>query len=155
MRRILLVTLLVAAASTPALGQRNFRRARAQRSGDEEKLEQLVRDWADAAVHADVQRLERLEDASFQGASEGMKFNKRTLIEAIRSGAVKVGGWTIEDVKVRVHGNSAEATGRSKLTNAVYMGKDYSGEYEWTDHFVKGRDGNWRAVSSIAKRVKK
>jgi len=58
-------------------------------------------------------------------------------------------------VKVEVRGNSAVVTGKSTLTNAVFMGDDYSGEYEWTDRFVKQRDGTWRAVSSQSRRVKK
>jgi len=65
-----------------------------------------------------------------------------------------VAAWTIDDLKVSIRGNSASVTGRSKLSNAIFMGKDYSGEYEWTDRFVKQRDGSWRAVSSQSKRLK-
>ena len=68
---------------------------------------------------------------------------------------MKVAAWTMEDVKVSVKGNSAVVTGKSTLTTATYMGQDFSGEYEWTDRFVRQRDGGWRAVSSQSKRVKK
>ena len=126
-----------------------------RQQNDEEALKELVRQWADAAVHGDVQTLDRIQADNFSGSSEGRNFNKRTLRAALRSGAMKVAAWTIEDVKVEVRGNSAVVTGKSKLTNAVYMGQDFSGEYEWTDRFVRQRDGSWRAVSSQSKRVKK
>jgi ketosteroid isomerase-like protein len=77
------------------------------------------------------------------------------LREALKSGMLKVASWTIEDVKVSVRGNAAVVTGKSVLTNATYMGQDFSGEYEWTDHFVRQKGGGWRAVSSQSRRVKK
>jgi ketosteroid isomerase-like protein len=126
----------------------------AQQQDDEEVLKQLVREWADAAVHADLQKLDRIEADNFGGSTEGKSFNKRLLREALRSGLMKVASWTVEDVKAQVRGNSAVVTGKSTLTNAVYMGQDFSGDYEWTDRFVKQKDGSWRAVSSQSKRVK-
>jgi ketosteroid isomerase-like protein len=154
MRRILLAAVLAAAASTYASGQCGGGRMKRE-GADEAALTQLVREWADAVVHGDLQKLERIEDDSFTGASEGKDFKKRELHEALKSGMMKVAGWTVEDVKVSVRGNSAAVSGRSKLTNAVFMGKDFSGDYEWTDHFVKRKDGSWRAVSSQSHRVKK
>lgn len=156
MRQIILAALFAVAASLPASGQRGVAKPRVQQpTGDAEKLEQLVREWADAVVHADLPKLERIKDNSFKGTAEGIGFSKAMFLEAVKSGVVKVAAWTIEDVKVSIKGNSAVVTGRSKLTNAVYMGKDFSGEYEWTDRFVKQRDGSWRAVSSQSKRLKK
>ena len=159
-RRSLAAALLAAAVATLALGQGRVPRLGAQhppeqRPGDEKRLEQLVREWADAVVHRDLQKLERIQADGFKGSSEGKDFDRRMLREALTSGLMKVAAWTTEDVKVKVTGNTAVVTGKSKLTNAVYMGLDYSGEYEWTDRFVKQRDGGWRAVSSHSKRVKK
>jgi ketosteroid isomerase-like protein len=160
-RTILAAALLVAAVTTLAAWQTRPPRPNAQGQpaqrgqGDEEALEQLVREWADAAVHADLQKLDRIQADDFKGSSEGKSFNKRTLREALRSGMMKVAAWTMEDVKVTVRGNSAVVTGKSTLTNAVFMGEDFSGEYEWTDRFVKQPNGQWRAVTSHSKRVKK
>jgi len=155
MRRILLAAFLVATVSTLALGQKGMGRPAVRQADDKEKLTQLVREWTDAVVHGDHQALDRIEADSFKGASEGKNFDKRMIREALRSGIMKVAGWTVEDVKVSVKGNSAVVTGKSTLTNAVFMGEDFSGEYEWTDRFVRQRDGGWRAVSSQSKRVKK
>jgi ketosteroid isomerase-like protein len=159
-RRILAAALLAAAAVTTFAAWQtrprpDVQRPPVQRQGnDEEALKQLVRQWADAAVHADVQTLDRIQADNFSGSSEGRNFGKRMLREALRSGVMKVAAWTIEDVKVSIKGNSAVVTGKSTLTNAVFMGDDYSGEFEWTNRFVKQPNGEWRAVTSHSKRVK-
>jgi ketosteroid isomerase-like protein len=155
-RRILAAMLPVFAIAALALGQRVApQRPRVQAVADEARLGQLVREWADAAVHGDLQKLDAIQADDFKGSTEGKSFDKRMLREALKSGAMKIAAWTIEDVKVSVRGGSAVVTGKSRLTNATYMGQDFSGDYEWTDHFVRQRDGNWRAVSSQSRRVKK
>src|SRR5215213_9708838 len=157
---ILAMALLAAAGTTFAAWQRrpvrpDVERPPAQRQQtDEEALKQLVREWADAAVHGDAQTLDRIQADNFSGSSEGRNFSKRELRAALKSGLMKVASWTVEDVKVSIKGNSAVVTGKSTLTNAVFMGDDYSGEYEWTDRFVKQPNGRWRAVTSHSKRVK-
>ena len=122
---------------------------------EEESLKNLVREWADAVVHRDLQKLERLQANNFQGSAGGKNFDKRMLREALSSGIMKVAAWTVEDMDVKITGNTAVVTGKSTLTNAVFMGQDYSGEYEWTDRFVRQKDGTWRAVASHAKLIKK
>jgi ketosteroid isomerase-like protein len=155
MRRILLAAALAAAAATGAWGQcAKGHMKRAAAGDDEAALTQLVREWADAVVHGDIGKLDQIEGGNFRGTSEGKSFDKRLLHESLRSGAMKVASWTIDDVKVSIRGSAATVSGRSKLTNATYMGKDFSGEYEWTDHFVKQKDGSWRAVSSQSRKLK-
>jgi len=100
-----------------------------------------------------VANLEKFMDDNFRGNAEGISFNKKMLLEALKSGQMKVGAWTIDDAKVSVRGNSASVTGRSTLSNATYMGKDFGGNWVWTDRFVK-QNGSWRSVSSQSKRSK-
>lgn len=124
-------------------------------NNDEARLKQLVSEWADAAKRGDVQTLDRIQASSFRGSAQGIAFNGRTLRAALQSGQMSVGGWTVDNVTVRIKGSSATVSGRSTLTNAKYKGMDFSGEWDWTDRFVKQKDGSWRAVSSQARRVKK
>ena len=154
MMRTLLVAAMVMATATLGLGQKKTSYQRA--TNDEGALKQLVHEWADAAVHADLQKLEKFADDNFRGNAEGISFNKQMLREAIRSGQMKVARWDCnnDDMKVNVRGNSAAVTGRCTLSNAVYMGKDFSGGWDFTDRFVKQKDGSWRAVSSQAKRIR-
>ena len=151
MKRTLLVAAMVIAAASLGLGQKN--------SSDEDALKQLVREWADAVVHfspSNPSKLERFTDDNFRGSAEGLSFNRKMLTDALRSGQMKVASWNCsnDDMKVSVRGNAASVTGRCTLSNAVYMGKDFSGGWDFTDRFVKQKDGSWRAVSSQAKRIR-
>ena len=151
MKRTLLVAAMVIAAASLGLGQKN--------SNDEDALKQLVREWADAVVHfspSNPSKLERFTDDNFRGSAEGISFNRKMLTDALRSGQMKVASWNCsnDSMKVSVRGNAATLTGRCMLSNAVYMGKDFSGGWDFTDRFVKQRDGSWRAVSSLAKRIR-
>ena len=154
MRRTLLVVFIVTASALLGLGQKDT--ANRTMTNDEDALKQLVREWADAVVHGDLQKLEKFADDNFRGNAEGISFSKQLLREAIRSGQMKVASWDCsnDDMKVSVRGNAATVTGRCTLSNAVYMGKDFSGGWDFTDRFVKQKDGGWRAVSSQAKRIK-
>jgi len=154
MRRTLLVVFIVTATALLGLGQKDT--ANRTMTNDEDALKQLVREWADAVVHGDLQKLEKFADDNFRGNAEGISFSKQLLREAIRSGQMKVASWDCsnDDMKVSVRGNAATVTGRCTLSNAVYMGKDFSGGWDFTDRFVKQKDGGWRAVSSQAKRIK-
>ena len=151
MKRTLLVAAMVIAAASLGLGQKN--------SSDEDALKQLVREWADAVVHfspSNPSKLERFTDDNFRGSAEGISFNRKMLTDALRSGQMKVASWNCsnDSMKVSVRGNAASVTGRCTLSNAVYMGKDFSGGWDFTDRFVKQKDGSWRAVSSQAKRIR-
>jgi hypothetical protein len=150
-RTVLLIGLLIAVVAISS-----GRSGISFQNNDEEALKQLVKEWADAAVHANQQKLERLADDNFKGNAEGISFNKKTLAAAIRSGQMKVAAWDCNksDMKVSIKGNAAVVDGRCTLSNATYMGKDFSGGWTFTDHFVKQRDGSWRAVSSQSKRIK-
>jgi ketosteroid isomerase-like protein len=150
-RTVLVIGMLIAVAST-GFGWSGIR----FQNNDEAALKQLVKAWADAAVQADQQKLDRFADDKFSGNAEGMSFNKKMLAAAIRSGQMKVAAWDCnkDNMKVNVRGNAAVVTGRCTLSNATYMGKDFSGDWDFTDRFVKQRDGSWRAVSSQAKRIK-
>ncbi len=154
MKRIPLIGFVLIAAVCFVFGQKD--RNQMTTRADEDSLRQLVHEWADAAVHADLAKLEKFAHENFRGNAEGISFNKKMLHDAIKSGQMKVARWDCnnDDMKVNVRGNSASVTGRCTLSNATYMGKDFSGGWDFTDRFVKEKDGSWRAVSSQARRIK-
>jgi len=154
MKRKLLVVAMAIAALTIALGTNAVSAQPRAANSDEEALRKLIHEWAMCTVQRNMQDLEKIMSDTFKGSAEGISFDKRMLFEALKSGQIRVGDWTIDDVKVSIKGNSASATGYSKLTDANYMGKDFSGKWVWTDRFVKQRDGSWRAISSQSRRIK-
>jgi hypothetical protein len=154
MKRNLLFAMMIIASLTIISGGSPASAQPRSTSGDEEALRKLIEEWAMCTVQGNAQDLEKIMADNFDGKTEGKSFKKRELLDALTSGRMKVGGWTVTDVKVSIKGNSASATGRSQLTDATYMGKNFSGNWVWTDRFVKQRDGTWRAVSSQSRRVK-
>lgn len=156
MKRILFVVAILFSASSISLRSSSIGFAGKPQDNDQGTLKQLIKEWADAAVHGDLQKLDKFADDNFRGSAEGISFNKKMLLSAIRSGQMKVAAWDCnnDDMKVNVKGNAAVVTGRCTLSNATYMGKDFSGGWDFTDHFVKQRDRSWRAVSSQSKRIK-
>jgi len=157
MMRTLLVAAMVIAAASLGLGQKNT--SVQTITNDEDALKQLVREWADAVVHfspGNPSKLERFTDDNFRGSAEGLSFNRKMLTDALRSGQMKVASWdcSSDNMKVTVRGSAGTVTGRCTLSNALYLGKDFSGGWDFTDHFVKQKDGSWRAVSSQARRIK-
>ena len=153
MKRIPLIGLVLIATVCLAFGQKD-RNVKVGPTADEESLKQLVQEWADAAVHADFRKLEKIQADNFAGVAEGIKFDRKMLHDALESGKMKIASWSIDSVQVSIKGNSAVVTGRSTLRNATYMGADFSGGWDWTDRFVKQKDGSWRAVSSQSKRIR-
>lgn len=137
-------------------------------NNDEAMLKQLVREWSDAAMQGDISALDRIQARTFQinlldstqdstskGRPRTMTLTNGTLKAALQSRDMSIERWTNDDVRVTFRGNTATVTGRSTLTNAKYKGMDFSGEWQWTDKFVKQKDGSWKAVASQARRIKK
>ena len=54
--------------------------------------------------------------------------------------------FNIEDLKVRFYGDTAIVVGRGSI-KAHTKTRDLSGNYVWTDTFVK-QNGEWKAVAS-------
>ncbi len=67
------------------------------------------------------------------------------------SGDIKLQAADISDLKVRPYGNSAVATGAIAI-KGTYKGQDMSGNYRFTDTWVK-RNGKWQVVASQATKV--
>ena len=154
MRRSLLIATMLIATSALAFGQTVASVYRSPTNSDEEELKKLVQAFGGTCMTGgDLANLEKVWADPFRCSVEGISFNKKMVLNAIRSGQMKVTGWTIDDVGVIIRGNSASVTGRSTLPEAVYMGKDFSGEYLWTDRFVKQEDGSWLVLSAISRRI--
>jgi hypothetical protein len=122
---------------------------------DEAALKELVRELANAVVHGDLNKLDRMQTDDFRGNAHGIGFDKKMLRAALQSREMVVAAWSVDNVGVKITGNTAVVSGRSTLTNAKYKGMDFSGNWEWSNRFVKQRDGSWRAVNSQAKLIKK
>ena len=118
----------------------------------EQSLLQMEREWANAMTKNDVQTIERIEADDFTYVLDGMRGGKQSDLADAKSEAFS-GGAELRDMKGRVYGDAAVITGTASLHNAMYKGKDVSGDYLFTDTFVK-KSGRWQVVASHAHRVK-
>lgn len=141
--------MLVLAATTVASTQQR------QSAGDEQRLTQIERDWAQAMVKGDVGFMERTAHPDYTFVSpDGRLVTRSEDLADLKSGAFKAESASVHDVKVRIYGgDTAVVTGRNVL-KGTYKGQDISGEYRFTDTFLKDQ-GEWRCVATQSTRVAK
>jgi ketosteroid isomerase-like protein len=128
------------------------RQATAQDSKLEQELLTRYREWSDAVAKGTAAaRFERnaAEDYTFVDAQTGGLHDKKGTLELLK--AFDAQSWDIDDVKVRIYGDTAVVTSRWTLKGKL-KGEDISGEYRATATWVK-RSGNWQEVASQATRI--
>ncbi len=113
---------------------------------DEQQIRRIEQDWLDAIVKRDASYLEKIEADDFivTGPS-GRTLNKQEDIKDTTSGETTFAKMTIDELNVRLYGDTAIAHGIATV-KAHTKGKNESGRYAWTDVFVK-MNGEWKAVS--------
>lgn len=113
----------------------------------EQELIKLEIDWAEAYLKKDIAFLDRiLADDWTYTDSEGNVMIKAQDLAELKSGEFVVTSWAQDNVKVRVYGDTAVVTGRGTI-KAQYKGKDASGQFQYTDTFIR-RDGRWQCVAT-------
>ena len=119
----------------------------------EAALTQMEKDWAQAMVKNDEATLNRVmaDDWSLT-TPDGTVQTRAEALADLKSGNMKFDATEVDDIKVRVFGDTAVVTGHSR-DKSTYKGKDVSGEYRFTDVFVK-RNGKWQAVATHVTAVK-
>ena len=149
---IFVITLLTIAASCLALGQTPVKKgdlAKTQHGNIERELIKLEHEWADAVVRGDLAVLDRIEANDLIVTDpDGKVSNKAQDLADVKSGAFKAESIKLDDMKVQVYGDTAVVTGRTTM-KGQYNSRDISGQYRWTDVFVK-RQGRWQVVATHA-----
>lgn len=102
----------------------------------------------------DTAFLERYMSDDYVGTfPDGTVHDKKSEIEAVKSGAVAITEMEPKEMNVRVYNNNTTAviTGQSRI-KANVDGKDMSADFRFTDVWVKFGE-NWRAVTSQVTRI--
>jgi hypothetical protein len=76
----------------------------------------------------------------------GHVLTKAKVMQEFGSGERKIESGSVDDLNIRVFGDTAVVTGRSVFVGS-YQGKKASVTQRFTDVFIK-RDGRWQAVAS-------
>ena len=114
----------------------------------------MERDATDALIKHDLAAFGSIfaDDAAFVGP-DGAVQTKEQLLADVKSGALVIESSEITDMKVRVFGESAIATYMT-TDKGNYKGQDISGQYRWTDVFVR-RGDKWQIVAAQGTPIQK
>jgi len=146
LRRTLLIAVVILAAMSIALGQRQSAK-RDQTRKFEQTIRRLDDERIQAQVHADAATLDRIYADDFIGVGpSGTVRTKPQVLADFTSGDLKFQSITTEEVQVRVYGNTAVETGRSTMTGQD-KGKDVPRDTRFTRVWVK-QQGRWRLVAN-------
>ena len=157
MKRIPVMLVLLISASTLALSQTNDKKADATKNNNsrvEQELMQLEKDGAAAAVKGDTTFLDRHTAANYIGTDPGGEVEDRAKMMAnAKAGNPKFETLDLDDMSVRMAGkDTAVVTGRATIKGKLTSGMDISGQYRFTDVWVR-RAGRWQLMAWQATKV--
>jgi hypothetical protein len=149
MRSVLFLALLAAAA--PAAAQTGAGAATqqpapaAQQGGAEQALIKLDRELMDATVSNDMALFKRTALDSYVFVNPGGGLEEGT--QPPSGPPAKFESLVPEDVRVRIHGETAVLTGRATVKGRLGSGRDISGQYRYMRVFVR-QGGQWRLAAT-------
>ena len=113
----------------------------------EKALLKIEAELVDALVRNDVAVFERHLGPTFTFVGpDGAVQDRAAWMTDMKSGAIKMASSANDEFKVQVNGKVAVVTYRS-TDKGTYKGNDISGQYRWTDVFLK-KGSHWLIVSS-------
>jgi ketosteroid isomerase-like protein len=114
----------------------------------EQEVRQAIKKYREALLRRDAAALEKIwaDDYTFTNGA-GETHSKAQRLANLKSGATSLDSISQdEDMKVRVHGDVAVATGRVTI-KGQYSGKQASGQYSSINVWVKGAAG-WQLIAN-------
>ncbi len=146
-----LIAVLVIAASSLATGQTLSGNANRD-SRAEQSVRQLENELIEAQMRGDTTVFGRILADDFTGTNAfGTVANKAEVLNLYRTGSIKRESVSLDDVNVRVYGDTAVVTGRATL-KGQFTGQDTTGKFRYTRVYVK-RNGRWQVVAWQATRI--
>lgn len=113
----------------------------------ETTVSDLENQWAEAQKTGNADVVAPLLADTFSNTdADGETYGKSQLLSNLKGGKWEVNG--ISDVKVKVYGNAAVATGSWTGKGVDGDGTHMDRSERWTDTWVKTPRGNWQCVAS-------
>jgi len=114
---------------------------------DEQALIRIQQDWVEARVKGNSSYTRRLEvDDCTIVWPDGRVVNKKEDLQTM-TGDIVFGEFKIDDLQVRVYGETRIVVGQGKISAQQGGQNLLSGKFVWTDSFVK-EGGEWKVVAS-------
>jgi len=159
MRPTLAISTLILAicCALPAQDTKSGSAAKSRTAGDQtvqNLLKQMEKQRAEALMKGDAGFFDRTTaDDYTMITSSGELRNKARAMSDLKSGEVKFQSADVDELEVRVYGDTAVVTGRH-TQKAQSAGNDISGQYRFTRVYVKQK-GQWKAVAYQATHISK
>lgn len=117
---------------------------------DEQKIIQLYKEMYAAMIGKDRAELERVHDDSFILIHmTGMRQPKKVYISSIMDGTLNYYAAQHEDMQVKITGDTAKLTGRSRVSAAVFGGGKHTWRLQLELQLIK-KHGNWYFTMATA-----
>lgn len=129
---------LLLALVSPAVG--------VAQSNPKKQIAALEEDWIKAVVRRDATAFNRLLGPDFVYTEGDRVYTKAQLIKEVTTGSDTVTSGRNEDLVVRVHGNTAIATGWLVLIGRGSAGA-FERRYRYTDTWLR-MGGRWRVIAA-------
>jgi ketosteroid isomerase-like protein len=124
-----------------------------RKMSNDQELIKLENEWGEALVKHDWAFLDQiLADDYIWTDPDGNSWTKTELLASLKSGEDVITSAVTEGIRVRIYGDAAVVRGRTTVKEQC-KGKDISGEYRWTDMWVKDYAGRWRCVADHSSRI--
>jgi ketosteroid isomerase-like protein len=121
--------------------------AATNRASDEQQIRKIEQEWIDAIVKRDGGFLKKLEADDFTFTDpDGVVLDKAGDIKNTTTGDTVFDEFKIDSLKVRFYGDTAIVNGLGTI-KMHEQDEDLSGQYSWTDVFVKQK-GEWKAAAA-------
>ena len=115
-------------------------------------LKALSDRWDQAIVAKDRQAIAaNMADDFRQIDGRGNVETKASFVDGLVADDLVIDPYTVEDFDVRVYGDTALLSGRTRMTGR-YQGQAFSSHYRYIDIYTK-KDGVWKIVSVQITRV--
>jgi ketosteroid isomerase-like protein len=102
--------------------------------------------WDQAIVRKDRAAIEsNMADDFRQIDGAGNVESRRSFVEGIVSDRLEIDPYTVEDFEVRLYGDVALLSGRTRMTGR-FDGQPFASHYRYIDIYVR-REGAWKIVS--------
>ena len=117
---------------------------------DREQIEELYRTYWQYMISKDIAGMDRImaEDYELRHMT-GFRQNKQEFFRSVKNGELNYYSAEHDEIIVKVSGDTAAMTGRSRVTAAVYGG----GRHTWRlqgDFTLRKEEGVWKLTASRA-----
>ncbi|HUJ42028.1 MAG TPA: nuclear transport factor 2 family protein [Opitutaceae bacterium] len=154
MKRVISTAVLAIAVTSLASVQLSAAAQKPASGGDEQVITQLEQDWGVALAKNDQAWIDGVVSPEWMlTGADGVLMTKAETDAEMKAGAMKFESFHLDSLMVHVDGGTAVAFGL-ETEKSSYKGEDTSGQYRFTDVFVK-RNGTWKAIATQVTKVAK